>query len=124
MLRRNVPIDLIAEVPGVFRCPIVMTVTFWQRLAGIRCAPVGHGVLLAASAVHAVGLKHPPTAMALNKTGQVLATQHLTPTTKWRHRGAAWILELPCETAVPSRGTEVRLFAQSSERPKRSQTRI
>jgi hypothetical protein len=110
-LRCNVPIDLIAEVPGVFRCPIVVLVTSWQRLAGIKRAPPGHGVLLATTGIHSVGLKQPLTVLALDKKGAVLAVHQLAPTRTWRYPSATWILELPRKFSRPSEGAMVRLLA-------------
>jgi len=109
-LHSNLPIQLIAEIPGVFRTPVVVPITLWQRLRGIRRAPPDHGVLLAASAVNSIGLVYPVTAIALGAGGKVLATHRLTPNTTWRHPRATWILELGSGTPVLP-GARVRILA-------------
>lgn len=120
--RSNVPIQLVAEVPGVFRCPIVVPATFRERLRGIKRMPLGHGVLLATSAVHSVGLKYPIRALALDDEGAVLATHELVPDSTWRHGPATWILELPRWFPMPTEGATVRLLS-FSQRPPRFETR-
>ena len=87
-----------------------MPATFRQRLAGFRWAPPHHGVLLATSSVHTIGLKGSLTVLALDDTGWVLAARRLTRNTTWRHREAAWILELPDDCAAPRQGSEVTLY--------------
>ena len=111
-LRRNLPIDLLAEVPGVFRRPITVPVTLRERLPGIKRTPPGHGVLLATSTVHSVGLKHSIGLLALDEKGAVLAAYHLAPNKTWRCPAATWILELPPVLSKPSEGATVRLLSR------------
>jgi hypothetical protein len=85
--------------------------TFRGRLAGIRQAPPGHGVLLAAAAIHSIGLKRSVAVLALDRGGEVLATHELAPNTTWRNVGASWILELPIESATPPAASMVLLEA-------------
>ncbi len=100
----------------MFRCPVVVPMTFRQRLAGIKRAPPGHGVLLAASAVNSIGLKEPLTVVALDGHGRVLAVHLLAANTTWRHRGAEWIMELDTETPVPP-GARVRILVPATLLP-------
>ena len=109
-LRSNVPIHLIAEVPGVFLIPVVVPITLWSRFRGIKGVPPGHGVLLATSAVHSFGLEEPLTVLAVNEKGRVLTTRDLPPSAMWRHSAARWLLELPTTTITRSEGVVVRLF--------------
>ena len=111
MLRRNLPIDLIAEMPGVFRCPIEVPRTLRSRYRGIKGVPPGYGVLLATSAVNSIGLEQPLTALALDEAGRVLATHAFSPNTIWRYPAANWILELPHEIDAAPAGRAVRLVA-------------
>ena len=113
VLRRNVPIQLIAEVPGVFRCPVIVPASFRERLAGIKRAPPGHGVLLAAAAVNSVGLRRAVTAIALGDRGEILAVHFLAPHAFWRHSRASWILELDAQTPPPPAG-RVRILCPAT----------
>ena len=88
--------------------------SFREHLAGIKHAPPGYGVLLPTTAIHSIGLKRSVAIVALDRVGEVLATDVLAPNTTWRNVRASWILELPIESAVPPAASMVLLAAPNS----------
>lgn len=114
-LRGNCPISLIARVGEGPEWRITLPRRLVERVAGIRSVADGRGVLLAGSAVHGWGMAAPLLVLALDRQGQVLAARCLVPGTMWRHRGAAWMLELPVATREPGVGAAVRLLVSPRE---------
>ena len=109
-LRGNCPISLIARVGVAEDYRITVPTRLVERIAGIRSTSGCRGVLLAGSTVHSWGMVDPLLVLALDGRGRVLTVRRLAPGTVWRHRGAAWMLELPVATRMPEVGAAIRLL--------------
>ena len=113
---RNLPIHLLAVLPGGTLCPVVVAAGLRLRVTGIRSTAPGCGVLLAAKAVHGIGIAEPLTVLALDDNGVVLAIHRLLPGRSWRHREATWMLEVP-QAEQPRVGSLVRLYRRRNYTP-------
>jgi hypothetical protein len=85
--------------------PLLLAVAPAERLAGIRRAPPGTGLLVRSRSVR--GLRSPLGVIALDDTGRVLAVRLLRPGGLVVVSGAAWIAEVPPVTPLPAPGTPV-----------------
>ena len=84
--------------------------TLWQRLAGLRAAPEGWGLLLRGGAVHGHGLAAPIRLVALDGGWRVGATRWLEPRRFARLPAATWTLELPASAPPPQEGARLQIL--------------
>lgn len=97
--------------PGWSSGPVLRAETFRQRLAGLRRQPPDHGLLMAASSVHGLGMGRGLWAVGLGTGWRVLAVRRVERGHLVWVRGARWILELPADRDPPPLGAVLALDA-------------
>jgi hypothetical protein len=104
-VRRGYPTLRLSSAAGWECDDVALATGVVSRLVGMSARNRSGALLMWGDSVHTMWMRRAITLVFVDRHGSVLSTRRALPGLVYRHRGAAWVLEIAGVVPVPRPGT-------------------